>query len=312
MIITLTDTTSSAVAARLVSLREEGGAVALGRVLTLVISADDGASAEQAIEISNAASHEHPSRVIVVLPDGPSRDDGGPGSGLDAEIRVGHDAGASEVVVLRGYGGAGTDADTLVTPLLLPDAPIVSWWFNAPPDAPSKDRLGIISQRRITNSIHQADPGATLATLSDNYVPGDTDLAWAGLTMWRSILAAELDEPPYEGVTAATVSGSASHPSIALLAGWLALRLDVEVTLVGDGHDAISGVTLERPSGPITLTRAQGSTVARLSRPNRPDQKINLPQREIENSLMEELRRLDPDVTYGTVLTEGLARIGFA
>ncbi|MHB1065289.1 MAG: glucose-6-phosphate dehydrogenase assembly protein OpcA [Georgenia sp.] len=310
MIITLTDTTSSAVAARLVSLREEGGAVALGRVLTLVISAEDELSAEEAIKISNVASHEHPARVIVVLPDSAGGSGAG-GSGLDAEIRVGRDAGASEVVVLRPYGGAGTVADTLVTPLLLPDAPIASWWFNTPPDAPSKHPLGLISQRRITNSIHQPDPGATLTTLADNYAPGDTDLAWAGLTMWRSILAATLDEPPYEDVTAATVAGAASHPSIALLAGWLALRLGVEVTMVGDGHDAVSGVTLERSSGPITLVRAQGSTVALLSRPARPDQKINLPQREIENSLMEELRRLDPDTTYGAVLTQGLRSIGF-
>ncbi|WP_448071967.1 glucose-6-phosphate dehydrogenase assembly protein OpcA [Georgenia yuyongxinii] len=308
MIVTLNDTTSAAVGSRLVSLREEGGAVALGRVLTLVILADDERSAEQAIRVSNVASHEHPARVLAVLPDA----DGAGRAGLDAQIRVGAHAGASEVVVLRPYGGAGSRPDTLIMPLLLPDAPIVTWWVNTPPEAPSKDPIGQMAHRRITNSIHCADPGAVLATLRENYSPGDTDLAWAGLTMWRTVLAAALDEPPYEPVTAVKVSGSSSHPSIALLAGWLALRLQVPVTMVADGHDAISGVILERASGPISLNRGQGSTVALLSRPGRPDQPVNLPQRELENSLMEELRRLDPDITYGEVLTEGLRLVEMA
>ncbi|MFH5822809.1 glucose-6-phosphate dehydrogenase assembly protein OpcA [Georgenia sp. AZ-5] len=304
MIVTLHDTTSSAVGNRMVSLREEGGVVALGRVLTLVILADTEEAAEEAIRVSNAASHEHPARVIVVLPDGPA--DPAASAGLDAEIRVGGDAGASEVVVLRPRGGAGGRPDTLVMPLLLPDAPIVAWWVDSPPAAPSQDPIGLMAQRRITNSMHCADPGAVLAKLSANYAPGDSDLAWAGLTIWRSVLAATLDEPPFEPITSATVSGSESHPSIALLAGWLAARLEVPVTMVADGHDAISGVVLERPSGPISLTRAQGSTVASLTRPGRVDQRINLPQRSLQNSLIEELRRLDPDEVYGEVLTEGL------
>ncbi|MGW8655074.1 hypothetical protein ACWGMO_37340 [Nocardia salmonicida] len=42
MIIDLPDTTVSQVAKQLVKVREEGGAVALGRVLTLVIAARNG------------------------------------------------------------------------------------------------------------------------------------------------------------------------------------------------------------------------------------------------------------------------------
>jgi glucose-6-phosphate dehydrogenase assembly protein OpcA len=44
---------------------------------------------------------------------------------LDAEIRVGGDAGASEVIILRAYGEAGSDQLGLVTGLLLPDTPVV-------------------------------------------------------------------------------------------------------------------------------------------------------------------------------------------
>ena len=155
MIVTLNDTTSAAVGKRLVSLREEGGAVALGRVLTLVILAADEESAEEAIEISNVASHEHPARVIVVL----DADSAHEQAGLDAEIRVGSDAGASEVVVLRPRGEAGSRPDTLVMPLLLPDAPIVAWWASTPPEAPARERIGLMAQRRITNSMHCATRG---------------------------------------------------------------------------------------------------------------------------------------------------------
>ncbi|WP_447925401.1 glucose-6-phosphate dehydrogenase assembly protein OpcA [Georgenia muralis] len=308
MIINLRGTTSAKIGSRLVSLREEGGAVALGRVLTLVVLAADDATAERAIRTSNDVSREHPSRVIVVLPDEPPAE--GTQPRLDAQIRVGGDAGASEVIVLRPRGGGGSTPDTLVMPLLLPDAPIVAWWPTDPPAAPSQHPIGLMAQRRITDSTLCPDPAKALTALAQNYSPGDSDLAWAGLTLWRSVLAAALDEPPLDPVTAVTVSGSPVHPSVDLLAAWLGLRLGCPVQIRGEGHDAISGVVLERASGPISLQRPQGSAVAALSRPGRPDQYVNLPIRDVRNGLMEELRRLDPDVTYGQVLTEGLARLG--
>jgi len=98
VIIDLPDTTTSQVSKKLVTLREEGGAVALGRVLTLVIATAIGAE-EEAIEAANEASREHPMRIIVVSTNGAAEK-----PRLDAEIRVGGDAGASEVIVLRAHG----------------------------------------------------------------------------------------------------------------------------------------------------------------------------------------------------------------
>ena len=106
MIVDLPSSTTSAVNRKLVELRESGGVLALGRVLTLVIVTDDGASIEKAIEAGNSASREHPCRVIVL-----ARGQRRAAPRLDAQIRVGGDAGASEVVVLRGYG-----QDTLTQP----------------------------------------------------------------------------------------------------------------------------------------------------------------------------------------------------
>ena len=56
MIIDLPSTTTSHVNSKLVEVREQGGAVALGRVLTLVIVTDDGTKTEEAIAAANEAT----------------------------------------------------------------------------------------------------------------------------------------------------------------------------------------------------------------------------------------------------------------
>jgi glucose-6-phosphate dehydrogenase assembly protein OpcA len=71
VIIDLPKTTTRDINKRLVKERDEGGAVALGRVLTLII--DVGANdPEAAIEAANDASREHPCRVIVARAPTPS------------------------------------------------------------------------------------------------------------------------------------------------------------------------------------------------------------------------------------------------
>src|SRR3954463_6438681 len=91
VIVDLPNTTTSAISKALVKIREEGGAVALGRVLTLIISTRLGEE-EEAIEAANDASREHPMRVLVVSTSGDANDHSE--ARLDAQIRVGGDAGA--------------------------------------------------------------------------------------------------------------------------------------------------------------------------------------------------------------------------
>lgn len=304
MIIDLPDTTTSQVAKSLVKAREEGGVVALGRVLTLIIAATDDV-AESAIDAANDASREHPMRVIVLITsEGESH--------LDAQIRVGGDAGASEVVVLHAYGEAASNEESLVTGLLLPDAPVVVWWPREAPEAPAASALGRIAQRRITDAATALDVRAQLVELGHTHVPGDTDLAWTRLTHWREQLAAVLDQPPFEEVTAVEVRGSAVSPSTALLAAWLRLSLDVPVRWAYENpevwQEGIKSVRLTRANGDILLERpVPGSAV--LTQPGQPDHELHLPRRTLRECLAEELRRLDPDVLYGRVITEGWERL---
>jgi len=301
MITTMRATTASAVSAQLSALRRASGATAFTRVLTLIIVADDLAGAERGIKAANGASREHPCRIIAVV----AGEGNGPAK-IDAQIRVGGDAGLSEVVLLQPTGEPADAIDTLVMPLLLPDAPIVVWWTGEPPVVPSRDPLGAMAQRRITDVTASADPLATLRSLAPGYAPGDTDLAWARVTLWRGLLAATLDEPPREPITAVRVTGAERRPSVYIIAAWLAETLGAPVEIGVEESRAITRIELERDRGPITLRREPGSSVAFLTRPGRIDQRINLPERALADCLTEELRRLDADETYGRVLTRGL------
>ncbi|MFC0107091.1 glucose-6-phosphate dehydrogenase assembly protein OpcA [Kibdelosporangium aridum] len=305
MIIDMPTTNTAKVNAKIVELRQQGGAVALGRVLTLVIVTDDGEKTEEAIEAANEASREHPCRVIVVAKGAREA-----APRLDAQIRVGGDAGASEVVVLRIYGELVEHGETCVIPLLLPDAPVVAWWPFESPEKPAEDPIGQLAHRRITDAATDKDPVRALEHRRSTYSDGDTDLAWTRLTQWRAYLAAALDLPPYEEITGATVAGATDSPSTDLLAGWLAAYLKIPVRRVPPEKNApgINSVVLERKSGPVSLTRPDGK-VGILRQPGQPDRRVvALARRNVKDCLVEELRRLDPDEIYEATL-QGLAQV---
>ena len=303
MIVDMPSTTANDVAKRLVELRERHGAIALGRVLTLVLVVDE-EHAEPAIEAANQASYENPCRTIAVV-----RETSRGSARLDAQVRVGGDAGASEVVVLRTFGALTNHSESLVMPLLLPDNPLVVWWPGESPRVPADDPVGRFAQRRITDAAACKRPSAALADRAAAYRPGDTDLSWTRLTLWRALLAAALDQPPHEPVTSARVVGGSASPSADLLAGWLAMTLDCPVTRVkASGIDAMHSVRLERESGPIVINRP-GEDLAILSSPGRVDRRVALPRRSAAECLAEELRRLDPDDVYGEVVSYGLERL---
>jgi glucose-6-phosphate dehydrogenase assembly protein OpcA len=273
----------------------------------LVIQTDE-ISSEKAIEAANAASKEHPSRIIVLI-DNPSEDS----PKLDAEIRVGGDAGASEVIILRPVGAAASYPQSLVTGLLLPDAPVVAWWPNGAPEKVSESPIGKIATRRITDALSQADPRAFLDKLSKNYAPGDSDFAWTRLTLWRAQFAALLDQPPHEEVVSVDVVGDLKNPSVILLGAWFRQQLGCPVNMEHRaetaGVKAVYLVRLVRSDSSIEILRDQ-SNIAVLSQSNQPSKELSLPVRSLRDCLAEDLRRLDPDVAFEKVITVGLELLG--
>jgi glucose-6-phosphate dehydrogenase assembly protein OpcA len=303
MIVDLPGTTTAAVSKYLVKLRHDVGAMTLGRVLTLVIVVDQ-TEADAAIEAANDASRQHPCRIIAVISgkkSGTSR--------LDAQIRVGGDAGAGEVVVLRLYGALAGHGESVLVPLVLPDSPVVAWWPKEAPRNVSESAIGQMAQRRITDSARASRPLIEIRSRADNYRPGDSDLAWTRITLWRGLLAAALDQPPYEPVLSAAVGGASDSPSADLMAGWLAHALQCPVTrkhtAPGTG---MTSVRLTRPGGDIDLLRPDGA-IATLSPPGQPVRRISLGRRGLADCLADELHRLDPDEVYAETLTRGLTQI---
>ncbi|MDN6329805.1 MAG: 6-phosphogluconolactonase [Brachybacterium sp.] len=307
MITTLTDTTASAIDKQMIEMRETFGENTIGRVLTLIIIATG--DVEEPLEAAVAASHEHPARVIVVdaEPEATS-------SGLDAEIRVGRDAGAAEVVILRARGDVLWSLDTLVMALLLPDAPIVTWWPENAPSSPVHDVLGSMSQRRITDSAACPDPLGTLKRLRRGYASGDSDLAWSRLTRWRGLVASAYEIPPVAVPRQIQVSGSVDNPSVALMAGWLqhALGVDAEVLPPEDEESDYAGVhsvRLVREDGVIELTRVDDASIIMKLPGDDTGQHVTMPRRTLPELVTEELRRLDPDEVYGEVLASTYSSI---
>ena len=265
----LPNTTVSKVSKALVQLREEGGVVALGRVLTLIIQTKF-SGIEDAVKAANESSREHPCRIIVLAEDDSSKK---AVSKLDAQIRVGGDAGASEVIVLRAHGEAANHPAGLVTGLLLPDAPVVAWWPGDAPEIASTSPIGRIATRRITDAASQKNPQAFLKQLAKSYAPGDSDFAWTRLTLWRAQLAAILDQPPFDPILEVEVTGASDSPSTDLLAAWLEMKLKVKVSRVitsrGKAVVGIRGVKLIRKSGDIEIVR-RVEDVATLIQPTQP------------------------------------------
>ncbi|MGW0914962.1 glucose-6-phosphate dehydrogenase assembly protein OpcA [Streptomyces sp. NPDC002784] len=302
----LTDTTASKINKALVQSRRAIGTPAVGMVLTLVIVTDE-ENAYDALKAANDASREHPSRTLVVIKRVSRSPRDRTKSRLDAEVRVGADAGTGETIVLRLYGDVVGHAQSVVLPLLLPDAPVVVWWpVNAPLD-PASDPLGALAQRRVTDTYASEQPVRDLEARAGAYTPGDTDLSWTRITPWRSMLAAALDQVACE-VKGVEVEGEEFNPSCELLAMWLADRLDVPVKRSLSAGPGLTAVRMATDCGPIVLDRADGS-LATLSIEGQPDRAVALKRRDTAELIAEELRRLDPDDTYASALKFGVERL---
>ncbi|KAA8820829.1 glucose-6-phosphate dehydrogenase assembly protein OpcA [Bifidobacterium vespertilionis] len=305
MILELPATTTGAISRKIDELHEERGEAALGRVLTLLITTD-AANLENSLEVANAASREHPCRVIAIVTDGRvDTDITDHSSTLDGQIRFGADAGAGEIIVLKPTAALTRHLDTLVIPLLVPDAPVVAWWPTRAPENPATDPIGRMARSRITDAMRAPNPEAAFTALRAHYSEQDVDLSWTRLTIWRALLAAMLDQPPHLPIRSVRVVGPTNDIPTELLVSWLALRLDVPVRVERNPDaKAVQGVYFDREDGEVALLRPADDQ-ATIRQPGQADQTMSMPARPLEDCLSEELRRLDPDAIYAEVVTKG-------
>jgi glucose-6-phosphate dehydrogenase assembly protein OpcA len=291
----LWDTTGNEVVKALAAERRSAGGVASGLALSLIAVVEERKvrEAEAAATIAAAA---HPCRVLIVV-----RSDLEGRSRLDGEIVVGGRLGPAEAVILRMYGRLALHAESVVMPLLAPDVPVVTWWHSEPPETIANDFLGIVADRRITDSAQAADPVAALKRRAEDYAPGDTDLTWTRITLWRTLVAGAFDTTD-DTVVGARIVAPAKDPTAALMAGWLAARLGITPELEPtDQWPRMRSVQLLTANDEcVTVTREEGTAL--FSRTGQEDRYMPLPRRPVGDELAEELRRLDPDQIYGEAL----------
>jgi glucose-6-phosphate dehydrogenase assembly protein OpcA len=299
---TLWDTTGTEVVKALAAERRSGGAVLSGLALTLVVVADE-RDVPRAEAAATTAASRHPCRLLIVI----RRQIEAPVPRLDAEVQIGGRLGPGEAVVMRMYGRLALHAESVVLPLLAPDAPVVTWWYGELPDRIAHDPLGVFAERRVTDTCRARDPVAALRQRAEDYAAGDTDLAWTRITPWRALLASAFDTIR-AAPTRAAVRGAGSDPMAVLLAGWLSARLDLPVPVEQangskPGTAAIAEVLINLDDGCAVLaSRAAGQDVL-LRREGQPDNLVTLPDRELGDLLAEELRRLDADQPYAEALS---------
>lgn len=293
MLTDLTDTTTADIRAALARAQGQLGGPATGVVLNLIIVTDESGQ-HDAVRAASQAGREHPCRVLGVI----SRDSRA-SSRLDAEIRSGEGT-PGQTALLRLYGPMSEHADSVIMPLLVPDTPVVTWWHGAIPAVPSAQPLGVLAQRRVTDSARARAPAEALAALSAGYRPGDTDFSWTRATPWRTLLAAIVDQEQ-DAITGGAVIAEEHNPTADLLSAWLGSKLGAPFTRQTSDGPGITQVTLRTTMGDIVISRPDGR-VATLARPGQPDRHVALHRREIADLLAEELRRLDPDDVYGEAL----------
>nr|MDT0666487.1 glucose-6-phosphate dehydrogenase assembly protein OpcA [Micromonospora sp. DSM 115978] len=169
-----------------------------GLALTLVVVVDERSVADAESAASTAAA-AHPCRLLLVV----RRQVDAPHPRLDAEVSIGGRLGPGEAVVMRMYGRLALHAESVVLPLLAPDAPVVTWWHDEPPNRIAYDPLGVFADRRVTDISHCGDQLAGLRQRADDFAPGDTDLSWTRVSPWRTLLAAAFDAVTDEVATSA-------------------------------------------------------------------------------------------------------------
>lgn len=293
----LWDTNGSEVVKALAAERRAAGALTTGLALSLVVVTDE-QHVEHALAAATTAAAAHPCRLLVVVRRKLETDDR-----LDAEVGVGGRLGANESVVMRMYGRLTLHAESVVLPLLAPDAPVVTWWHGGvAPDVLAEDALSVLAARRITDAAYADDPRARLQQRADDYHPGDTDLTWTRTTPWRALLAASFDDlaPAPQSALVRAQSGNASAD---LLAGWLRTRLDVPVERTESPGPGITEVEVQLDgTDPLRIDRPDGY-VATVCGAGLAERKLPLKRRDLGDLIAEELRRLDADQPYAEALS---------
>ena len=256
---------------------EEDGAVMRARVLNLLVYVESEAALAEVNELLNEITSAHPCRAIVMLGEA-SAEDQDIEMFVSAHCLTHTDGGAKnlcgEQLTLKARGRFTVELPSAAVPLLVPDLPVFLWWYAAPQlDDRIFERLSRAADRAVIDSADFRRPyddvlelTELLASRRKNHA-AISDLNWARLTSWRTLLASFYDVAEYRaslgGITRVRIeyvphelAPEAVVPKALILAGWLASRLGwrtVEEQSLAKNERGIYTVLLEKDGRPLAV-----------------------------------------------------------
>jgi len=259
---------------------EEDGAVMRARVLNLLVYVSSAASLDEVNQLLSEITSAHPCRVIVMLAEREAADQ-------DIEMFVSahclvqaggdHKNLCGEQVTLKARGSFTVELPSAAVPLIVPDLPIFLWWRDAPRlHDQIFENLSRTADRVVIDSADFAQPyedvRELVALLKRRRAEhaAISDLNWARLTSWRTLLASFYDVEEYRDALAHvnrvrieyvphTLAPELVAPKALILAGWLASRLgwraapEQSLTQEGQGDVQHAAVTFEKDGRLIAI-----------------------------------------------------------
>jgi glucose-6-phosphate dehydrogenase assembly protein OpcA len=256
---------------------EEDGAVMRARVLNLLVYVSSAASLDEVNQLLGEITSVHPCRVIVMLAEREAVDQ-------DIEMFVSahclvqaggdHKNLCGEQVTLKARGRFTVELPSAAIPLIVPDLPIFLWWRDAPRlHDQIFENLSRTADRVVIDSADFAQPyddiRELVALLKRRRAEhaAISDLNWARLTSWRTLLASFYDVEEYRVALAHvnrvrieyvphSLAPELVAPKALILAGWLASRLGWRIhqeQSLTQGDRPHAAVTFEKDGRPIEV-----------------------------------------------------------
>jgi glucose-6-phosphate dehydrogenase assembly protein OpcA len=224
----------------------DDSAVLRARVANLLVFVANESLLNETDPLVQELTTRHPSRVLLMMGDRQAADvdiEMFVSSHLQTDKRTGVRRLCCEEITLKARGNFTAELPSAALPLLVPDLSTFLWWRDA---FRVFDKvfmsLASAAGRLIIDSAEFVNPEAELGQVNKLFEHdiakdlGISDLNWARLTWWRSLLADFYDVPAYKPLlnqidyveihyVAPEHAPEAKAPQALLLAGWLASRV---------------------------------------------------------------------------------------
>lgn len=252
---------------------DAGDGVIRACVLNLVFYADGPRAAREADDALIEVTLATPSRAMLLVAD-PAAAEPAISSQVLSRCTLPTDKSKQvccEQVTITAAGAQVNELPSVVAPLLLSDLPTFLCWF-APPALESRvfRRLRELADRVVIDSARAANAHTHLTAVARHLAESPkgaafSDLNWARLTSWRTLLASFYDVADYRPHLARldqvvidyapTATGGDAIPCGALLlTGWLASRLQWRLT-TATKEDAATVFNFEKKGGNTLAVR---------------------------------------------------------